>query len=90
MHPQIVRDKPGDCPICQMRLVPIEGTEARDANAGMPLPPGQGLVKISESREQRIGVKLATGEYQLRHVDPAVGALRGVWLMIPALGGDDP
>jgi len=23
MHPQIVRDKPGDCPICGMKLVPI-------------------------------------------------------------------
>jgi len=26
MHPQIVRNKPGDCPICQMRLVPIEAS----------------------------------------------------------------
>jgi Cu(I)/Ag(I) efflux system membrane fusion protein len=24
MHPEIVRDKPGDCPICGMKLVPIE------------------------------------------------------------------
>ena len=24
MHPQIVRDKPGDCPICGMKLVPID------------------------------------------------------------------
>ncbi|MCG3204940.1 MAG: Cation efflux system protein CusB [Elusimicrobia bacterium] len=24
MHPQIVSDKPGDCPICNMRLVPTE------------------------------------------------------------------
>src|SRR6266700_1486886 len=23
MHPQIVSDKPGECPICHMRLVPI-------------------------------------------------------------------
>lgn len=29
MHPQIVSDKPGDCPICNMRLVPTEkGTES--------------------------------------------------------------
>jgi len=26
MHPQIVRDAPGDCPICGMTLVPIAGT----------------------------------------------------------------
>ena len=32
MHPQIVRDAPGSCPICGMALVPIAGTgEADDA-----------------------------------------------------------
>ena len=32
MHPQIVRDAPGDCPLCGMALVPIAGTgEADDA-----------------------------------------------------------
>jgi len=27
MHPQIVKDKPGDCPICGMKLVPIKREE---------------------------------------------------------------
>jgi P-type Cu+ transporter len=32
MHPQVVRDAPGSCPICGMALVPIAGTgEADDA-----------------------------------------------------------
>jgi hypothetical protein len=26
MHPQVMQDHPGDCPICGMKLVPIEGT----------------------------------------------------------------
>jgi Cu+-exporting ATPase len=30
MHPEIVRDAPGDCPICGMALVPIAGTGAAD------------------------------------------------------------
>ena len=30
MHPEIVRDAPGDCPICGMALVPIPGTGAAD------------------------------------------------------------
>jgi P-type Cu+ transporter len=30
MHPQIVRDAPGSCPICGMALVPIAGTGAAD------------------------------------------------------------
>jgi membrane fusion protein, copper/silver efflux system len=28
MHPQIVRDKPGDCPICGMKLVPLKRDES--------------------------------------------------------------
>src|SRR5512145_3276101 len=30
MHPQIVRDAPGSCPICGMALVPIAGTGESD------------------------------------------------------------
>ena len=30
MHPEIVRDMPGDCPICGMALVPIAGTGPTD------------------------------------------------------------
>jgi Cu+-exporting ATPase len=30
MHPEIVRDAPGDCPICGMALVPMAGTGATD------------------------------------------------------------
>lgn len=42
MHPAVVSDKPGDCPICGMRLVPIEtaavkaGQEAPAAPSGAP------------------------------------------------------
>lgn len=35
MHPQIVKDKPGDCPICGMRLVPLKRDEPeQDKPAG--------------------------------------------------------
>jgi len=30
MHPQIVSDKPGSCPICGMDLVPFDKTNAGD------------------------------------------------------------
>src|SRR5262245_41838650 len=30
MHPEIVRDAPGDCPICGMALIPIAGTGEAD------------------------------------------------------------
>ena len=32
MHPEILRDAPGDCPICGMALVPVAGTGARQAD----------------------------------------------------------
>ena len=41
MHPTMVSDRPGDCPICGMRLVPIEGGPPDDgppASAQRPSP----------------------------------------------------
>ena len=32
MHPTYVSDKPGDCPICNMKLVPIKGAPASDGS----------------------------------------------------------
>ncbi len=29
MHPQVIRDEPGECPICTMKLVPAKGTQSR-------------------------------------------------------------
>lgn len=41
MHPTYTSDKPGDCPICGMKLVPIEG-----ADAGVS-PPGPGARRVA-------------------------------------------
>jgi Cu(I)/Ag(I) efflux system membrane fusion protein len=42
MHPQIARDKPGECPICGMKLVPIAPTPASGGAAPMvPATPGK-------------------------------------------------
>lgn len=37
MHPQVTSDKPGDCPICGMRLVPVE----KPAGETPPPPPAE-------------------------------------------------
>jgi Cu(I)/Ag(I) efflux system membrane fusion protein len=51
MHPSIVQDHPGDCPICGMRLVKVERTEAT--------PEGLSGVTIDPGRQQLIGLKIA-------------------------------
>ncbi len=40
MHPEIVSDKPGDCPICGMRLVPIKSAPGPASAPAVPPPPG--------------------------------------------------
>jgi multidrug efflux pump subunit AcrA (membrane-fusion protein) len=44
MHPQIIRDKPGECPICGMELVPM--VEASSGTASKAAPPKAGSRKI--------------------------------------------
>ena len=36
MHPTVVSDKPGNCPICGMKLVPIKAGEATPAAQSAP------------------------------------------------------
>lgn len=40
MHPEVVSDKPGDCPICQMRLVPIPADRSVAGAGPAPASPG--------------------------------------------------
>lgn len=69
MHPSYVSDKPGDCPICNMRLVPVESEmthEAsvqpvyRDEQPSLTPVTGRAAVTISSPRQQLIGVRLAS------------------------------
>lgn len=41
MHPEIIRDGPGDCPICGMKLVPIEEEAHKAALERNATPPGE-------------------------------------------------
>jgi Cu(I)/Ag(I) efflux system membrane fusion protein len=55
MHPQIVQDHPGDCPICGMRLVPVEraGGERRDDGP----PETRAIVESGETGVRLAGVR---------------------------------
>lgn len=49
MHPQIVQEEPGFCPICGMELTPMKGTGS-----------AEGVVEIDPVTIQNIGVRTAT------------------------------
>jgi multidrug efflux pump subunit AcrA (membrane-fusion protein) len=50
MHPQVVQDKPGNCPICGMRLTPIRKQGASgSAQQSQSKTPGQRKVKYYKS-----------------------------------------
>ncbi len=53
MHPQIVRDAPGDCPICGMRLVPVE-EDAADKPA--QAPSGISMAELAKMSAEEICV----------------------------------
>ncbi len=58
MHPTYQSDRPGDCPICNMSLVPLKGGEAPMASK----IPGYSVVTIRPERRQLIGLKTGTVE----------------------------
>ena len=76
MHPEIVRDGPGDCPICGMALVPITGTGFSG---------GAGDAHDSELRDlaRRLGVGVALSI-------PLVVVTMAPMVGIPQLSGLEP
>ena len=68
MHPTYTDDRPSDCPICGMRLVPIKnagGTVTNTAHESHADPvPGRVTIMVSPNRRQTIG--LATSEVSTR------------------------
>ena len=45
MHPTVVSEKPGDCPICGMRLVPLEDSRTEPAVSTVEPPPPASTVE---------------------------------------------
>ena len=61
MHPAVVSDKPGDCPICGMKLVLMD-EENKTASAAASSVPGLTAVSIMPDARQRMGLTLGTVE----------------------------
>jgi Cu(I)/Ag(I) efflux system membrane fusion protein len=64
MHPSVVQDHPGECPICSMTLVPKPEGKVKPAGtmaAGTKAPvPGLADVDLTPQRIQLIGMRTAT------------------------------
>jgi Cu(I)/Ag(I) efflux system membrane fusion protein len=61
MHPTYVSEKPGDCPICEMKLVPIpaglSGATATIPAVATDAVAGRALVTLSAERRSLLGVR---------------------------------
>ncbi|MBI4669550.1 MAG: efflux RND transporter periplasmic adaptor subunit [Elusimicrobia bacterium] len=64
MHPAYTSDKPGDCPICNMKLIPMEENATAQETAG--------AVTLTQQRRQLIGMKSEL--VQRRHLSFTVRA----------------
>jgi len=71
MHPTITSDRPADCPICGMKLVPVaaathEHATGASAPAAQTSPetdtPGRAAVNVDPARQQLIGLRTAKVE----------------------------
>jgi Cu(I)/Ag(I) efflux system membrane fusion protein len=80
MHPSVVQDHPGECPICSMTLVPKpEGkVKVAPASAASPGVPGLAPVDLTPDRIQLIGMRTATVKRE-----PLGGELRTVGVIAP-------
>ncbi len=62
MHPTYTSDRPGECPICHMSLVPIEPAAPAPAADAAPVPADRAAVFVPADKEQWIGVRTAPVE----------------------------
>ncbi|MDB6028447.1 MAG: putative Co/Zn/Cd efflux system rane fusion protein, partial [Verrucomicrobiales bacterium] len=63
MHPTYTSDRPGDCPICGMKLVLIKpASTSSDAAAPMTNVPGRITIHIDAEKQQLIGVSTSPVE----------------------------
>jgi len=89
MHPSVVQDHPGECPICSMTLVPMsKGKGAAPAAAAAATAtttnsvPGLAPVDLTHDRIQLIGMRTATVKSE-----ELGGELRAVGVVTPSEGG---
>jgi len=61
MHPQMISNEPGECPICHMQMQPIPASSATPA-VPPSMPPGTIPITLGFDRVQSIGVRTSVAE----------------------------
>ncbi len=64
MHPQIIRDRPGLCPICEMELIPMPENTAAEAGS-RELVVSEAAAKLMEVQTSAVGRRFATNEVRM-------------------------
>lgn len=93
MHPSIVQDHPGNCPICGMKLVRVASATAHKAESTVaataaakaepsasPLVAGMAPVEIDADRQQLIGLKTS---------EVVEGTVGGAWRTVGRVAVDE-
>ena len=71
MHPTYVSDRPGQCPICKMDLVPMQTAAGGGGERGTsPVVAGRAMVALSPERRQLLGVR--SEAVTRRHLDRTI------------------
>ena len=73
MHPNVIQEGPGSCPICGMELTPVRGTGTSEpglAHDGLPEEAGPGAVSIDPAVVHNMGVRVEPARRQtvFRHL----------------------
>jgi Cu(I)/Ag(I) efflux system membrane fusion protein len=63
MHPQIRMDKPGQCPICGMDLIPLQKSNAEIDDQAIEM--SESAIKLAEVQTSIVGLGMASGEVAL-------------------------
>jgi Cu(I)/Ag(I) efflux system membrane fusion protein len=76
MHPFIIRDKPGSCPICGMELVrKIEAAPATGAQSPEEKQAAEAAGNVALSSRQRVMANVATVEAKMEQLDKEISAV---------------
>src|SRR3954464_8054408 len=60
MHPQVIQNKPGNCPICGMKLTPVRkqnATASTNLNIGGTNGEESGIITIDSATTQNMGLR---------------------------------